>query len=94
MKKSSEEQRTVDCYLDGVKIVVPLRLFIAVTMRMQYDERKYIRYKEGAKMYCMSEREFYKLAHDAGAVYKRNKMALVKIADIDRYLECCKESPY
>ena len=39
----------------------------------------------------MSEREFYNLAHDAKAVYKRNKMALVKVDVLDEYLEYFRE---
>ena len=40
-------------------------------------------------MYNMSESEFYRMAHDANAIYKRNKMALVKVELIDQYLELC-----
>ncbi|MBO6308836.1 MAG: hypothetical protein J6N70_08410 [Oribacterium sp.] len=56
-------------------------------MRSQIDEKKFIRYKDGAYLYSMSEREFNKLAHDANAVYKRNKMVLVKMDIVDKYLE-------
>jgi hypothetical protein len=39
----------------------------------------------------MSEREFYKLAHDADAVYKRNKMALVNVEILDKFMEFYRE---
>ena len=87
----SDEKRMVECHYNGAVIMVPLRIFLAMTMRTQYDERRFVRYKEGAKIYGMSEREFNKLAHDARAVYKRNKMALVKLDIIDRYLEYFRE---
>lgn len=87
----SDEMRMVECHYNGAVIMVPLKIFLAMTMRTQYDERRFVRYKEGAKIYGMSEREFNKLAHDAGAVYKRNKMALVKLDIIDRYLEYFRE---
>ena len=87
----SDEKRMVECHYNGAVIMVPLKIFLAMTMRTQYDERRFVRYKEGAKIYGMSEREFNKLAHDARAVYKRNKMALVKLDIIDRYLEYFRE---
>lgn len=87
----TDAKRMVECHYNGAVIMVPLRIFLAMTMRTQYDERRFVRYKEGAEIYGMSEREFNKLAHDAKAVYKRNKMALVKLDIIDRYLEYFRE---
>lgn len=86
-----EGKRMVECHYNGAVIMVPLKIFLAMTMRTQYDERRFVRYKEGAEIYGMSEREFNKLAHDARAVYKRNKMALVKLDIIDKYLEYFRE---
>ena len=77
----------VECHYNGAIIEIPARIFFAVMARTQYDNRRFVRYKEGAEMYAMSQREFYKLAHDAGAVYKRNKMALVKLDVLDEYME-------
>ena len=54
-------------------------------------KKKFVRYKEGALIYGMCEREFNKLAHEAKAVYKRNKMALVNLELIDQYLEGFRE---
>ncbi|MCR5596133.1 MAG: hypothetical protein K6G12_09810 [Lachnospiraceae bacterium] len=70
---------------------LPKKLFLEILLRSRVDGKKYVRYKEGAYLYSMSEREFNKLAHDAKAVYKRNKMALVKLEIIDNYLEYFKE---
>ena len=82
---------TVECQYNGAIIEIPAKIFFSAMTRTQYDDRKFVRYKEGAKMYGMSEREFYRLAHDAGAVYKRNTMALVKLDIIDEYMEYLRE---
>ena len=84
-------ENMVKCHYRGAIIDVPDRLFFSILTRMQYDERKFVRYKTGAKLYGMSEREFFRLAHDAGAVYKRNTMALVSIAKVDEFLEFFRE---
>ena len=91
MGGSRFDENMVECRYNGAVIMVPVKLFTAMTMRTQFDERKFVRYKEGAQLYGMSEREFNKLAHDAKAVYKRNKMALVKLEVVDRYLEYFRE---
>jgi len=90
-QKSYDEDNMVECRYKGSVFHIPNKLFLSVLLRSQVNEKKYVRYKEGAKIYSMSEREFNRLAHDAGAVYKRNKMALVKIDIIDKYLEYFKE---
>lgn len=86
-----KEKDLVDCYYKGAVIQIPVKLFVSVMTRSQYDDKKFVRYKEGARMYGMSEREFYRLAHDAGAVYKRNTMALVKLDVLDEYMEFLRE---
>lgn len=55
------------------------------------DPVKFVRYKEGAKMYSMSQSKFEELARDAKATYKVNKIVLVKLELIDKYLESFKE---
>lgn len=55
------------------------------------EPRKFVRYKEGAKMYSMSQSKFEKLARDAGATYKVDKIVLVKCDILDKYLELFKE---
>lgn len=92
MKKSSfNEEEMVECHYNGAIINIPVKIFVSMTMRTQYDGKKFVRYKEGAEIYSMSEREFYKLAHDANAVYKRNKMALVNMEILDKFMEYYRE---
>ena len=91
MSKDRFDENKVECHYNGAVIFVPIKVFLAMTMRTQFDKKKFVRYKEGAQIYSMSEREFNKLAHDAKAVYKRNKMALVNLDIIDSYLEYFRE---
>ena len=92
MRKSSfNEEEMVECHYNGAIINIPVKIFVSMTMRTQYDGKKFVRYKEGAEIYSMSEREFYKLAHDANAVYKRNKMALVNMEILDKFMEYYRE---
>ena len=50
-------------------------------------KRKFVRYKEGADLYSMSQSKFEQLAKDAGAIYKLNKLVLVNREVFDEYLE-------
>ncbi len=50
-------------------------------------EIRFLRYREGAVAYGMSQSSFEKLAKEAGAVFKVGKMALVKVDILDAYLE-------
>ena len=45
-----EGKRMVECHYNGAVIMVPLKIFLAMTMRTQYDERRFVRYKEGAEI--------------------------------------------
>lgn len=49
--------------------------------------KKFVRYKEGAEMYSMSQSKFERMAKDANAVYKLNHMCLVNTEAFERYLE-------
>lgn len=49
--------------------------------------RKFVRYKEGAEIYCMSQSKFERLAKDANACYKIDKLVLVNMEILDKYLE-------
>ncbi len=91
MKTIEDESRMVRCSYGGAVTYIPVRLFHEMTDRVSYFGKKYVRYKEGAEMYSMSESKFYKLAHDAKAIYKLDKVALVKIDIIDDYLEYFRE---
>ena len=48
---------------------------------------KFVRYSEGAKMYCMGLTKFQQLAKDAKACYKIGQMVLVNTEILDEYLE-------
>jgi hypothetical protein len=50
-------------------------------------KKKFVRYKEGADLYSMSQSKFEQLAKDAGATYKLNKLVLVNREVFDDYLE-------
>ena len=49
--------------------------------------RKFVRYKEGADIYCMSQSKIEILAKDANACYKIDKLVLVNMDILDKYLE-------
>ncbi len=92
MKRIDLEDDQVRCEYEGTVIYISKKLFSMMVLRSQYPDKKFIRYKEGAVLYSMSEREFNKLAHNAGAIYKVNKMSLVNVAKIDEYLDYFKET--
>lgn len=50
-------------------------------------KKKFVRYKEGAELYSMSERKFMDLAKDAQATYKIDHVVLVNCDILDEYLE-------
>lgn len=84
-------EETVECFYNGAVFHIPENIFLAMVFRKDFAKKKFTRYREGAEMFHMSESEFYKLAHDANAIYKRNKMAMVNIEMVDRYLELYRE---
>lgn len=84
--EASEFEGKIECHYMETVMYISLKTFHSLVARTQFDSRKFIRYKEGARVYGMSEREFYNLAHDAKAVYKRNKMALVSLEILDEYI--------
>ena len=83
--------KMVECHYKGTVMMVPVKVFQSIAERAQYDNRKFVRYKEGAQIYGMSEREFMKLAQEAKAVYKRNRMALISLEVLDKYMESFRE---
>ena len=58
-----------------------------VMIRNQKIEKKFVRYGEGAQLYSMSQSTFEKLAKEAKAIYKYNKLVLVNTEKIDEFLE-------
>lgn len=55
--------------------------------------KKFVRYREGAELYSMCQRKFERIAKEAGACYKIDKMVLVNTEMIDRYLEAFRLPP-
>lgn len=58
-----------------------------VMIRNQKIAKKFVRYGEGAQLYSMSQSTFEKLAKEAKAIYKYNKLVLVNTEKIDENLE-------
>ena len=56
-------------------------------MQAKVNTKNFIRYDEGAERYSMSKRSFMKLAQDARAVYKINRITLVNVKIFEEYLE-------
>ena len=87
MPKEETGDGLVKCICDDAVFYVPNNIFSTVLLRTRNDGKKFVRYREGAEMYSMSERKFHDLAHRAGAVFKIDKAALVNVEILDRFLE-------
>ena len=82
-----KNQSTVTCLYRGSSVEIPLDIFLNEVFGYTLKDKKFVRYVEGAELFSMSQSEFNKLAHEADAIYKRNKMALVKVDLVMDYLE-------
>ena len=51
------------------------------------NNKRFVRYPEGAEMYSMSLSKFQQLAKDAKACYKMHRLVLVNLDILDEYLE-------
>lgn len=49
--------------------------------------KRFVRYKEGAELYSMSQSKFERMAKDAEATYKLDKVVLVNCDIFEEYLE-------
>lgn len=56
-------------------------------MTLKLSEKKFLRYREGAELYSISQSKFEKLAKEAGAIYKLDKVVLVNRELFEKYLE-------
>lgn len=90
-KEIFDNSEMVECHYNGAIVNIPAKLFLSMTLGIPIHDKKFVRYKDGARMYGMCQSEFNILVHDAGAVYKRNKMALVNLELLDKYLEFFRE---
>lgn len=59
-------------------------------MNKKVDMKKFVRYKEGAFIYSMSQSKFQEFAKEAGAIYKVGKIVLVNCKIIEDYLDSFK----
>ena len=82
-----DNKQMVECFFKGTVIQIPAQLFHAMTIRTQFDNKKFVRYKEGAEMYSMGMTKFQELAKEARACYKVNQLVLVNLDILDEYLE-------
>ena len=51
------------------------------------NNKRFVRYSEGAEMYSMGKTKFQELAKEAKACYKIGRMVLVNTEILDEYLE-------
>jgi len=56
-------------------------------MERKVEKKDFVRYDEGAERYSMSKHSFMKLAQEAHAVYKINRISLVNTKIFEQYLE-------
>ena len=62
-------------------------IFLLTTTLTISDRKRFVRYKEGAEMYSMCQSKFEKMAKEANAVYKLDKLVLVNCDIFEAYLE-------
>ena len=87
MKKEKDDDNLVKCIFNNMIFYVPSDVFSMVLLRTQrYSTKKYVRYKEGAELYSMSERKFTELANSADAVIHVDKIALVELEKLEKYI--------
>ena len=55
------------------------------------DSLKFVRYRDGEKLYGMGLSKFQQIAKEAKATYKIDKVVLVNTAILDRYIETFRE---
>ena len=60
---------------------------IEMKAKEKQKEKIYVRYDEGTERYSMCKHTFMKLAADAHAVYKINRLILVNTKIFEDYLE-------
>lgn len=87
MKREKDDDNLVKCIFNNMIFYVPSDVFSMVLLRTQrYSTKKYVRYKEGAELYSMSERKFTELANSADAVIHVDKIALVELEKVEKYI--------
>lgn len=84
-----EERRKLITEDHEIFLEIDRRLNNALSAKPAQSKRycKFVRYKEGAELYGMCEKKFIRLAKDAKAVYKVDRLVLVNTELIEEYLE-------
>lgn len=62
-------------------------------MEKKSNEKRYVRYKEGAEMYCISQSLFERMAKASGACLKIGRAVIVDCTTFERYLESFRLPP-
>ena len=57
-----------------------------LTVSSRSITKRFVRYKEGAELYSIGLNKFEKMARDAGACYKVDKLVLVNLDEFETYL--------
>lgn len=58
-----------------------------IKLQQRINRKRFVRYKEGAEMYSMCQSKFEKMAKEAKAIYKLDKLVLVNCDIFEAYLE-------
>lgn len=58
-----------------------------IYMDRKYVAKKFVTQKEGSELYSLGIETFRKMAEEAGAVYRLNKLILVNTEVFEEYLE-------
>jgi hypothetical protein len=56
-------------------------------VQKKINQKRFVRYKEGAELYSMCQSKFEEMAKEANAIYKLNKLVLVNCDIFEEYLE-------
>ncbi len=81
------EDSAVECTYGNVKIRIDKYLFDLMVRRIDYAGKKFIRRKDAVAIYGLSDSLIMKYAAEAGALYKRNKMVLIKVEPLDTLIK-------
>ena len=85
------KENKVECRLEnGVIVSVPKNVFDQVVLKMQFPDREYVNYREGAVLYCMSERKFFDVARVVKARIQYGGKILVCVKDVNKFLQSCR----
>jgi hypothetical protein len=79
MKKEGEYVARMNC--------LPIGTVLCLSDHGIIVQKKYVRYKEGAALFSVSQSTFEQWAKEAGAIVKKEKAVLVNLEILDKYLD-------